>query len=194
MQYSIYDIIIMKLVDIKGNITSRQRLAFFIALLLVLVVVFTVLRNAINMKSTGIDYKKTDITDFLIYSTQTSDREIYWNLNEIVRGFVGSYQGEYNKEVKSIDDYYNALDSNYKKYLGKKKYKELTNSLISKVVGEDKDALTTLPEPLITNVYKLTQYNNAYICELSTVNSEDKAYVGIIIDINEGKYNIFYID
>ena len=187
----VYTIIIMKLVDIKGNITSKQRLLLMITFLVIIVVVFSFFKN-INKKVEGIDYKKNGINNLLLYSKEVTDRDIYWNLDGIVSDFLNSYQSEYNKDIKSLNYYYNALDPNYKKYLGKSKYKELANGVITKVLGEEKDMLSALPQPVIIEVRALNDYNNAYMCKLATKNDED-AYIGIILDIENTRYNIFYI-
>ena len=52
----------MKLVDIKGNITSNQRLILLLTMLVAIVVIFFGLRS-INKKVEGIDYKNTDLND-----------------------------------------------------------------------------------------------------------------------------------
>ena len=192
MQYSIY-IIIMKLVDIKGNITSNQRLILLLTMLVAIVVIFFGLRS-INKKVEGIDYKNTDLIDLIINSQITNDREVYWNLNEIICNFINSYQSKYNKKVNDLNYYYKALDPNYKKFISKKKYLELSNTLITKVIGEDQDVLSTLPEPVITEVRVLNNYDNAYLCKLSTKNEGEDTYIGIVLDKENTKYNIFYIN
>lgn len=183
----------MKLVDIKGNINPKQRLILIITILLLLIVIFGILKS-VTKKNEGIDYKNTNIDDLIIESTSNNDRDVYWNLNEIVYKFINTYQSKFTKEVKDVEYYYNALDPNYRKYLGKGKYLDKANTLITKVIGEEKDVFTLIPEPLITSVYKMDNYDNAYICQLSTQNESDNAYIGIILDTEIKKYNIFYID
>lgn len=183
----------MKLVDIKDNITQKQRLVLVITFLLVLVILFYILR-AVTTKNEGIDYKNTETIDFIINATEINDRNVYWNINEIISQFINSYQSSYNKEIKDLDYYYSALDPNYKKFLGKKEYLEISNNVITKVVGENKDVFSMLPEPLITSIYRLNDYDNAYLCELSTTNENEEAYIGIILDTDHNKYNIFYIN
>ena len=104
------------------------------------------------------------------------------------------YLTYYNDQIKDLNYYYKALDPDYKKFLGKKKYLEISNNLITKVIGEQKDVFSVTPQPLITDMYRLNKYENAYLCKLSTKNSEDEAYIGIILDTEKTKYNIFYID
>ena len=187
----VYTIIIMNLVDIKGTITSKQRLVLMISFLIVILVVFYFLRN-VNKKVEGIDYKKTDINGLLALSQDDKDRYVYWNLNEIISKFLNSYQSEYTEGINDINYYYKTLDPNYKKYLGRRKYKELANSFIDKVVYDPEDDLKSLPQPLITKIKRLNDYNNAYLCKIATKNNED-AYIGIILDIENTRYNIFYI-
>ena len=184
----------MKLVDIKDNITSKQKLALGIVCLVLIIVVFSILRSVINTSDEVIDYDNTDSIDLIISSSEINDRDIYWTLNGIISNFINTYQSSYNDEIKDLDYYYNALDPNYKKFLGKKKYREVSNNLVTKVMGEDKDIFSTIPEPLITEVYRLNDYDNAYICRLATQNTYTEAYIGIILDTENTKYNIFYID
>lgn len=184
----------MKLVDIKDNITSKQKLVLGIVCLVLLIVVFSVLKSVINTSDEVIDYENTNSIDLVISSSKINDRDIYWSLNGIVSNFINTYQSNYNDEIKGLDHYYNALDPNYKRFLGKKKYREVSNNLISKVMGEEAGVFSLIPEPLITDVYRLYDYDNAYICKLTTKNSEVEAYIGIIIDTENTKYNIFYID
>lgn len=191
--YNIYINIIMKLVDIKDNISSKQRLVLCLSILILLMVVFSALKQ-FTSKENGIDYKTTSIETLINNSRETLDRNAYWNLNDIVYKFVNSYYSEVTKDVKNINYYYKALDSNYKKYLGKRKYKEQADKLISKVVGENPNVFSKIPEPLITNVYQLNEYSNAYICKLSTLKEDDNAYIGIVLDTEKNRYNIFYID
>ena len=183
----------MKLVDIKDNINPKQRLVLIITILLLLIIIFGILKS-VTKESEGIDYKNTNINDLIIESSSNNDRDVYWNLNKIVYDFINTYHSEYTKGVKNVEYYYNALDPNYKKYIRKKKYTEISNNLINKVIGGKKDQSLSVPEPLIKTVYKMDNYDNAYICELSTQNENDNAYIGIILDTKNKKYNIFYID
>lgn len=183
----------MKLVDIKGNINPKQRLILIITILLLLIVIFGILKS-VTKKSEGIDYKNINTDDLIIESSLNNDRDVYWNLNKIVYEFINTYQSKFTKEVKEVGYYYNALDPNYRKYLGKGKYMDKANNLITKVVGEEKNVFSLIPEPLVTSVYKMDNYDSAYICELSTQNKSNDAYIGIILDTEKKKYNIFYID
>lgn len=184
----------MKLVDIKDNINSKQRLVLGIVFLVLIIVIFSILRSVINTSDEVLDYENTDSIDLIISSSEINDRDVYWSLNGIISGFINTYQSSYNDEIKDLDYYYNALDANYKKFLGKKKYREVSNNLITKVMGEEKSVFSKIPEPLVTEVYRLNDYDNAYICRLATQNNEGNAYIGIILDTENTKYNIFYID
>ena len=184
----------MKLVDIKGNITSKQKLVLGIICLVLIIVVFSILKSVVNTSDEVIDYDNTDSIDLIISSSEINDRDIYCSLNRIISEFINTYQSSYNDEIKDLDYYYNALDPNYKKFLGKKKYREVSNNLITKVMGEEKGVFSIIPEPLITEIYRLYDYDNAYICKLATKNNDNEAYIGIILDTENTKYNIFYID
>lgn len=181
-----------KIVDIK-SLTPKQKLLFFGICLILLVVITTIALN-LNIGYEAIDYKNTDIYSFIIHSEETNDRDIYWTLDNIVSQFIGTYQSEFTKDVKNLDYFYNALDPDYKKYLGKKKYKEISNDIITKVIGEQKDVFSSIPAPLITTVYKLSDYDNAYICKLATQEDSASTYIGIILDTDKNKFNIFYLE
>lgn len=183
----------MKLVDIKGNITSKQRLVLLITFLVLIVIVFYFLKD-ITSEREGIDYKNTEVIDLLTSSYEINERDVYWNLDKIISEFIYSYKSEFNDQINDLEYYYGALDPNYKKFLRKKKYIEISNNLITKVLGENKDMFATLSSDFITSVYRLDEYDNAYLCKLKTVNSTEEAYIGIVLDTEHKKYNIFYIN
>ena len=59
----------MKLIDIKDNITPKQRLVFFITLLIFIISIFYFMKNYVS-NNKGIDYKNVDYNTFINESTE----------------------------------------------------------------------------------------------------------------------------
>ena len=81
----------MKLIDIKENITPKQRLVLLVTILILVIVVFSFMKNFFSKKE-EIDYKNIDYNNFIVESSETSDRNLYWTLNDILVPFLQSYQ------------------------------------------------------------------------------------------------------
>lgn len=192
----------MKLVDIE-RLNSKQKLLFFATCLVLLIVISTVLMS-LRLGYDVIDYKKENAYTFIFNSTEDNDRNTYWTLNNIILPFLESYQTVENMDISdlieykyngySLDDYYKALDTDYKKYLGKKKYLEVSKKMMEKMVSRNENGFVLKKEDLIKRIYKLNLYDNAYLCELNTVDKSSNAYIGIILDTEKSKYSIFYIE
>lgn len=192
----------MKLVDIKENITPKQRLLLLLTMLILIIVFFSFLRNIFS-KQEKIDYKNVDYSSFIVDATETSDRNLYWTLNDILLPFLQSYQTvekmdtsefiEYKYSGLSLEKYYKALDRDYKKYLSKKDFISKSKDLMSKVFDSNDNGFVTKTENIIKCIYKLNNYSNAYLCEINTINSNESAYIGIALDSESERFSIFYI-
>lgn len=192
----------MKLVDIKENITPKQRLLLLITMLVLIIVVFSFLRNIFSKKE-KIDYKNADYSSFIVDASETSDRNLYWTLNDILLPFLQSYQTvekmdtsefiEYKYSGLSLEEYYKVLDRDYKKYLNKKEFISKSKDLMSKVFDSNENGFVTKTENIIKCIYKLNNYSNAYLCEINTINSNESAYIGIALDSESERFSIFYI-
>lgn len=192
----------MKLVDIKENITPKQRLLLLLTMLILIIVFFSFLRNIFS-KQEKIDYKNVDYSSFIVDATETSDRNLYWTLNDILLPFLQSYQTvekmdtsefiEYKYSGLSLEEYYKALDRDYKKYLSKKDFISKSKDLMSKVFDSNDNGFVTKTENIIKCIYKLNNYSNAYLCEINTINSNESAYIGIALDSESERFSIFYI-
>ena len=131
--YNIYINIIMKLVDIKDNISSKQRLVLCLSILILLMVVFSALKQ-FTSKENGIDYKTTSIETLIKDSLEISDRNIYWNLNDIVYKFVNSYRSKYTKNVEDTRQLYMSSGTTYLEVISAQA--NLLNAQISKVTDD----------------------------------------------------------
>lgn len=192
----------MKLIDIKENITPRQRLILLFTILILVIVVFSFMKKFFSKKE-GIDYKNVDYNNFIVESSETSDRNLYWTLNDILFPFLQSYQTvekmdtsefiEYKYTGRSLEDYYDALDKNYKKYLGKEEFISKSKEMMSKVFEKNDNGFVIKNENIIKCIYKLNNYDNAYLCEINTVNDDKSAFIGIVLNSETQKFSIFYI-
>ncbi len=192
----------MKLVDFE-RLNSKQKLIFLLIILILLVVIASTLMK-LRFGNEVIDYKNKNVYSFIIESKQDKDRNTYWTLNNIIIDFLDSYQTvekldtsaliEYKYTGYSLEEYYKVLDSDYKKFLGKNKYMEISKNMMSKMVTKNENGYVLNTENIIKKIYKLNNYENAYICELNTVDKASSAYIGIILDADQGIYSIFYIE
>ncbi len=183
----------MKLIDLDLY-TDKQKLLFFVSLLVILVGTIYFL---FNLQSSKIEYSKIKPSDFILNYEIQNDRETYWILEDIVSGFIGSSLVEKTSgnEISYID-YYNALDSGYQKYLGKSKYKKLANSFFDKFRVNLSDGTfdgTVKTTGLIESFYK-NPNDDKYICKLNTVTGETYGYIGIDLNTAKKTYTIFYIN
>lgn len=190
-----------KIIDLK-RVTPIQNFVLLTTTLVLLIVVATVLMR-LDFSKKSIDYGKADKYTFIMNSTEIKDRDIYWTLNNVIIKFLESYQSvekmdtsfliEYKYSGFSLEEYYEALDYDYKRYLSKKKYLEKAKNMISKMVTWNDNGFVLKTEDIISQIYKLDDYNG-YLCELNTVNKEETAYIGIIFDNEKKEYRIFYIE
>ena len=94
----------MKLIDIKENITPKQRLVLLVTILILVIVVFSFMKNFFSKKE-EIDYKNIDYNNFIVESSETSDRNLYWTLNDILVPFLQSYQTVEKMDTSELIEY-----------------------------------------------------------------------------------------
>ena len=183
----------MKLVDLS-NFDDKQKLVFFIVVLLILILITYIAFSV--AKST--DYSKIQPSDYILkYEIQT-DRKTYWILETIVSNYI--YSSRYDETTKndvSYVDYYDDLDSEYKKYLGKSKYLKVANSFFDKFKFSstlDGTESSIKTNNLIESYYVDPSNSNKYICKLNTASEDDFAYIGIILNTSKKTYSIFYLN
>lgn len=177
--------------NVKMNmISSKQKLILAICFLLIIIVLLWISKQI--FKKREFNYNNMNHDDFIYEGTINNDREVYWSLNEIVSNILLTYQNIGKEEGIKPEDYYDVLSDDYKEYLGKGKYQKLINEFLQKFVVKNSYTTTIKTSRIIENVYYLN--NHRYICELSTVSEENKAYIGITLNTSNKTYNIFYIE
>lgn len=172
-------------------------------IILIIFIVGTKLFEYIRDNKDSIDYKSANIDTFLSSAEENYDRQVYWNLNDIIKKFVLSYQTieklddsllvEYNYKGYSLDEYYKALDANYQKYLGKSGYIKLAKQMLSKFAAKNENGIVIHADKIIEKMYKLYD-EDMYICKLNTVEDSQVSYIVIKLDIEKKNYSIFYLE
>lgn len=180
----------LKLIDIK-ELSTKQKFILCCILLLLLILISNVISGLGDSKA--IDYKNATSLTFLISSVEENDRNTYWILNDIITDYIISYQYD-NSIGMSYKDYYDALTPEYKKYLGSGKYNSLSKRFLEKfkVTSSTEETMKTFD--VIDTVYKDLNDQNRYICKLKTSKEDTEAYIGIILNVKNNTYNIFYIE
>lgn len=185
-----------KIIDYK-NMSMKQKIIFLLIVIIIVILlswIVKIIRNNIMLKSSSVikDYKEVDDgTYFTMQSTPTYDRKLYWNLNDIISGYIESSKYSNNDTDFSIDNYFDALTTQYAAYLGENKYRELSNNFLKKfeLTGVQEKAYKTYD--FIKSIYEFKE--NMYICELSGVNNQI-AYMGIVLNEQNKTFEIFYIE
>lgn len=150
-----------------------------------------------------VDYRKLTINDLLDNSTPDYNRENYWILNNILLEFL--YSNSENTTSKNgegseanmyfnynTEEYYEVLTNDYKKYLSKEKYLELSNNVITNFKENYKVLVNATNIAPIRKVYKCNIYSdNLYIVKLNTSNN---SYVAIELFKDISKFKIFYME
>ncbi len=182
------------------KLSKKQLLIIAILFLLFLMI----LKNVVDSFSgNNINYKTANAETFISMAQENYDRQVYWNINDIISNFVFSYQTvenmdtssivEYNYNGYKLEEYYDTLDIQYKKFLGKTGFINLSKSMLSKFAIPSDKGIKIVTEKLIKKMYKIND-QDMYFCELNTVNQDYKSYIGIKIDTVNNTFNIFYIE
>lgn len=177
--------------------TTKESIVIF-TIVLFSFILFFALVNRYNLYSV-IDYNSEDIYSLLSKSSVENDRDVYWTINDIVLEIlasnyknnlsVNSY-GETNYKFDT-SDYYSLLINDYKKYLKKDKFVDLTVNLIESYGNNYENKNLSSEIVPIRKIYKCDDLNgDYYIVQLNT--STDN-YIGIKLIKDVQKFNIFYV-
>lgn len=185
-----------KIIDYK-NMTSKQKIIFFVIILIIVIILSWMLKilnenkkNSRNAIICNYDEIK-DYTYFIYQGNTTSDRQLYWNLNDIIVGYIEASKYQNDNMEFSTDNYFEALTVEYQNFLGKSKYLEISKKFVDKFVISGVQELNYKTLDIIENIYELQ--NDMYFCELHGYN-EQKAYFGIRLNKENKTYQIFYIE
>lgn len=194
-----------KIIDIK-NISMKEKIALLATISVLLMVITKVFYNFSINEGNGINYNEDINIDYIIsISDETNDRQVYAILNNVISSFINSYNLELKDYVGNInledinytrEDYYNVLSSSYKKKISKLKYNSLSEEFMQNFINSSEYGRYMQTSGILQNVYKLNEYvysKNMYICKLNSNIKTKIAYIGIQLNEENSKYNIFYL-
>lgn len=179
------------------NMNQMKKLLFIIIIviiLLILVWIFRIFRNNSDIKKHALVKDYNSVSSYVYFSTQgniTYDRQIYWDLNDIISEYINSVRYTTNEAAFTLANYYEALTPEYKLHLGEIGYNNLSNSFIEKFKINSAEEGNYKTHNIINEIYELP--NNMYLCELNGT-SDNKAYIGIVLYKNNKTFEIFYIE
>ncbi|MCX8074430.1 MAG: hypothetical protein N2749_02445 [Clostridia bacterium] len=180
------------------NLTVKQKYILLIVVL-VLLIVGNVIFKAVSNKSNKIkiNYKNENGVTLVQKSLTNSDYSTYVTLNDIVQKYFESYLNSNNKNVSadfvSYMGYYDVLSSEYKKYLSKNKYLDLSKHFFERYFSNFKKQYENISDQKIINkIY--TFDTDRYICLLTDGNTDNSYFLGIELNPNYKTWNIFYIE
>lgn len=187
--------------SIFERFSTKENIIIFSFLLIFLIIGWGLIKKYNPFET--INYNKSDINTFLANSTSINDRDTYWILNDIVLNLLYSSTGnnissngestESNLYYKfSTSEYYNALTSDYKKFLSEDEYINLMGSVIQKYRKNYENLTSATNETPIRKIYKYTKANGEYY--IIKLNTSIETFIGIQLFREESKFNIFYLE
>lgn len=174
------------------DLSKKQIVAILILVLIVLIALNALMESIRNSSDEKvINYKNITGEELINNSTPVYDRTIYLSIEQIVSEYISSYAP--SDGGSSYKEYYSMLSKKYKKYLGHKRYEEVSQKFLEKFkdVGAITGQVFIENEKVVNSVYKYDE--NKYICELKNGRNET-AYIGIELDFNTNNGYIFYLE
>lgn len=171
----------------------------YILLGVLLITCFVILTNLIkNNLNSKIDYNSDDVVaDLLKSATITYDREVYYIMEDIIVGYISSYDldSTVGGEI-SYEEYYDVLDKTYKSKLSKSKYKEVAQNFFKSVEYTGDTGMDVSTEYITTNIIRAIYDlgDNRYLCTVGLQIPNSYGYIGISIDASNNSYEIFYLE
>lgn len=187
------------------NISNKEKLALSVTILALLLIIMSILFN--NKNDIRIEYKDFDIERVIEESLVLNNKQIYFDLQEI----ISSYLASYNLEIESLsqninyenikytrEEYYAVLTEEYKKQINKKEYMQLSERFCEKFLGNSQTGkYMNINDYFIKDVYLLPSQKygeDMYMCRLNTNDKDISAYIGIKLNQVTKTYSIFYIE
>ena len=184
----------------EGKRVDSKLLLFTLVLVLITLLLLNFLLKG-NSSNDIWNYKEITTVQNLIYmGEKVTDRQIYYDLEQIVINYLNSYVDTYMEDTKedklSYEDYYDYLRKDYKNYLSKDEYIEVAKKFLDKFFVktgyeyEVREFMDT--ERVLTDVYKFE--DNVYLCRLDSKYNNSYGYIAIQLKTTESSYNIVYIE
>lgn len=180
---------------------EQSKLILFISVLILitLVIIVNFLRNKDNQDIWN--YKNIKGYKLVVEGEETTDRIIYWTLNDIIRSYILSYDKFANmsdlsyelENQTSYKDYYKALSKEYRKFLSYNEYLKVSKNFFEKFEVNTKQEMPTLDiDNIIRNIYYYNE--NTYMCELYCEPNDKTAYIVIRLEEKNNNFWITYIE
>lgn len=185
-----------KIVDFN-NMSQKQKNIFLIIVVIILILltwIFRIFNTNRKLKSGAVIKNYNEIKDGTYFTTQSSptyDRKLYWNLNDIINGFIDASNYKNSDKSFSTDNYYDALTSEYKAFLGDRKYLDVTEKFLKKFEISNSQEKRYKMYDIIDQIYIFK--DDMYICQLKGT-KDQAAYIGIRLNESNKTFEIFYID
>jgi len=185
-----------KILDYK-SMTTMQKIIFYVIILFIVIILGWILRVLnVNrqLERTAIINNYNDVKDytyFIFQGTTTNDRQLYWDLNDIIVGYIEASKYESDNLEFSTNNYFSALTDEYQNFLGKSKYEDISKQFVEKFAVGTVQEVNYKTQDIIENIYDLQ--NDMYFCELHGTNDKI-AYIGIKLEKGNKTYQIFYIE
>ena len=161
-----------KKLNYKNLSLIRKIILYFIVLVIIFILSWILkiinINKKLERKAIVNNYNEIkDYTHFIYQGTTTNDRQLYWDLNDIITKYITSSMYEQNNVEFSLEEYFDALTDEYKNYLGKNKYTEISKGFIEKFVIHGAQELNYKTQNIIQNIYDIN--NDMYFCELKHI-------------------------
>lgn len=175
------------------SMSPKQRLIVGVIILVIFITLVQIMKTILY--GTNVNFKKLNSEEIIANSYVSSNREIYWNLDNIIYTFMftRSHSNNLGENRLTTEEFCNyTVVKEYKNAVGKRKINNLANSVIDSVTLNS-DGNYSIPNQLIEKVYKYELIDNAYLAKLKTLDNSNH-YIGIIIDNDVKRFYIFFLE
>lgn len=175
------------------SMSPKQRLIVGVIILVIFITLVQIMKTILY--GTNVNFKKLNSEEIIANSYVSSNREIYWNLDNIIYTFMftRSHSNNLGENRLTTEEFCNyTVAKEYKNAVGKRKINNLANTVIDSVTLNS-DGNYSIPNQLIEKVYKYELIDNAYLAKLKTLDNSNH-YIGIIIDNDVKRFYIFFLE
>lgn len=194
--------IILKLVEKFKKFDKNIKMTIILSFILILLVIGTSILKSMSNKDKNVwNYNEIkSAKDLLYYGEEINNRNVYWNLKEIINDFISTSEDkdfedeDSNVELVEYTDYYEVLTKKYKRYLSRDQFKVLAKNFIDSFLLEDHLGNKYATNFIIESIYMYDR--NEYLCVLKNIDIENDEthYIGINLNEEKLKFSIFYIE
>lgn len=176
----------------EGQRIDSKLMLFTVVLVLITLLLLNYLFEN-NSKKGVWDYNTITTAEYLIYSgDKVEDRQLYYNVEQIIKEYIASYE-KVDSNEKTYIDYYKYLSKDYKKILTKKEYKEKAETFFNKFKTTYSSGYQNIDKNnILKELYKLD--NNVFIGKVQSDYSENYGYIAVLLNEKTVQYEIIWIE